>query len=90
MSNLEQVSVPLPAELRVSCIQTGKTTQDTTCNLSEGARQVAVAAAGNNQATVRAAEITHYRNVVASSKANNSSSDIAQVLAALRELGVSS
>jgi hypothetical protein len=74
----------------MSCVQTGKTTHDTTCNLSEGARQVAVAAAGNNQATVWAAEIAHYRNVVASSKANNNSSDIAQALTALRELGVSS
>jgi hypothetical protein len=72
----------------MSGTQTGKVTHDSTCNQSEGARQVAVAAAGNNQATVRAAEITHYRNVVASSKANNNGSDIAQALTALRELEV--
>jgi hypothetical protein len=72
----------------MSVTQTGKVVHDSTCNLSEGARQVAIAAAGNNQATVRAAEIAHYRNVVASSKANNNSSDIAQALTALRELGV--
>jgi hypothetical protein len=38
------------------------------------------------QAQVSAAEILHYQNVVASSRANNSSADIGAALAALRDL----
>ena len=38
------------------------------------------------QAQVTTAEIAHYRAVVASSKANNNSADIAAPLAALRDL----
>jgi hypothetical protein len=74
----------------MSITQTGKVTHDSTCNLSEGSRQVSVAAAGNNQAAVRAAEVQHYRNVIASSRANNNGADISIALTALRELGVNS
>src|SRR5205807_2340451 len=69
---------------------TGSRTHDQTCNVSEGQRQLAVAAAGNNQASVVAAEIAHYRNVVASSRGNNNSADVSVALHALRSLGVHS
>ena len=41
------------------------------CNLSEGTRQSAVAAAIGNQATIKAAEIIFYRSCLASALANN-------------------
>jgi hypothetical protein len=46
-----------------------------TVNTSEGVRQVAVAAAGSNQAAARTAEILHYRTCLASAIANNCSSE---------------
>jgi hypothetical protein len=67
-------------------MRSGVPAHDAACNLAEGARQVAVAAAAT-QAAVRAAEITYYRAVVASCRTNNSSSGIEQPLQALRELG---
>jgi hypothetical protein len=58
-------------------IQTGNKTHDTTCILSEGTRQGAVAAAiaaGGGSATVaaavRTAEVNHYQRLAASAKAN--------------------
>jgi hypothetical protein len=74
----------------VSTINSGKKAHDDAANASEGTRQSAVRAAGVTQAQVIAAEILHYQNVVASSRANNNSADIAAPLAALRSLGVSS
>ena len=40
------------------------------CNLSEGVRQSAVAAAIGNAATIRTAEIAHYRSCLASALTN--------------------
>jgi hypothetical protein len=70
----------------MSVTQTGKKAHDDAANISEGTRQSAVRAAGVTQAQVSAAEILHYQNVVASSRANNSSADIGAALAALRDL----
>ena len=53
-------------------------------NVSEAARQVAVAAA-TIQAAARTAEITHYRACLASAVANNCGAT--QFINALRELG---
>jgi hypothetical protein len=71
----------------MSVTQSGKKAHDDACNLSEGARQVAVRAAAN-QAAVVSAEVTHFRNCVVSAKANGV--DAGQFLAALRELGFNS
>jgi hypothetical protein len=70
----------------MSTLKTGNSAHDAAVNLAEGARQVAVASAAS-QAAVRAAEITFYRAVVASCRANNNGSGIEQPLNALRELG---
>jgi hypothetical protein len=70
----------------MSVIATGKKTHDDAANASEATRQSAVRAAGVTQAAVTAAEILHYQNVVASSRANNNSADTAAPLAALRDL----
>jgi hypothetical protein len=70
----------------MSVIQTGKKAHDDVANASEATRQSAVRAAGATQATVTAAEILHYQNVVASSRLNNNSADIAAPLGALRDL----
>jgi hypothetical protein len=72
---------------QMSVIQTGKKLHDDAANISEGTRQSVVRAAGVTQAQVVAAEIAHYTAVVASSRANNNSADIAAPLAALRSLG---
>jgi hypothetical protein len=74
--------------MHMSTYRTGVKAHDDACNASEATRQVAVAAAGNNQATIKAAEITHYRAVRASCIANNNSSGVEQATTALRELGV--
>jgi hypothetical protein len=55
------------------------------CNLSEGTRQSAVAAATGNQATIRTAEIAHYRACVASALANGVQSGA--FVRALQDLG---
>src|SRR5882672_7338331 len=55
------------------------------CNLSEMTRQSAVAAATGNQATIRAAEVVHYRACVASAIANNCQSGA--FVRALQDLG---
>jgi hypothetical protein len=57
------------------------------CSVAESTRQSAVAAAGSNQAAVAAADIQFYRSVVASSKINNTGSDLSVALQALRALG---
>lgn len=54
---------------------------------SEGVRQVAVAAAGNNQAAVIAAEITHYRTCLASAKSNNGGLGLEPFVTGLKILG---
>jgi hypothetical protein len=71
----------------MSTIKTGVVAHDSAVNAAEGVRQTAVAAAGNNQALVRTAEITFYRSVAASCRANNNLSGIEQANNALRELG---
>jgi len=53
---------------------------------SEMLRQVAVSAAGNNQASVRSAELTHARTCLASAIANKCGTS--QWTAMLQELGV--
>jgi hypothetical protein len=70
----------------MSVIATGKKAHDDAANISKGTRQSAVRAASVTQAQVIAAEILHYQAVVASSRANNNSADIAAPLAALRDL----
>ena len=71
----------------MSVINSGKKAHDDVANISEGARQSAVRAAGVTQAQVVAAEIAHYQAVATSSRLNNNSADIAAPLAALRNLG---
>src|SRR5262249_26218939 len=71
----------------MSVTKSGVKAHDDTCNLSEEARQVSVKAAAN-QAAVVSAEVTHYRNCIASARANGV--DAGQFLAALRELGFNS
>jgi hypothetical protein len=71
----------------MSVKQTGVTAHDAACNAAELTRQVAVAAA-STQAAVTAADLAYHRACVASSRANNGSSDIELHLAALRNLGV--
>lgn len=56
-----------------------------TCNLSEGTRQGACAAAAGNQATVKAAEIIFYRACLASALANGVQSGA--FVRALQDLG---
>jgi len=70
----------------MSVIATGKKAHDDVANISEGARQSAVRAAGVTQAQVATAEIAHYTAVLASSRLNNNSADIGAALAALRDL----
>jgi hypothetical protein len=53
----------------MSVTRTGLASHDSTCNVSEGTRQAAVVA-GASQATVRTAEIAHYRACKASAVAN--------------------
>jgi hypothetical protein len=54
---------------------------------AKGVRQVAVAAAAGNRATINTAEVTFYRTVCRSALATGISP--AAAMAALRELGVS-
>jgi hypothetical protein len=53
---------------------------------AEGVRQVAVATAGGNRATINSAEVTFYRTIGRSALASGVSPSNA--MAALRELGV--
>jgi hypothetical protein len=53
---------------------------------AEATRQVAVAAAGNSQSAVSAAEVTFYRTCLASAKANNVPYEA--YVSALKVLGV--
>jgi len=69
----------------MSTVNSGNRTHDTTCNQSEGVRQVSVAAA-TTQAAVNTAEILHYRNCLASALANNCG--VQPFMSALRSLGV--
>jgi hypothetical protein len=55
------------------------------CAASEATRQVSVSAAGNNQASVRAADIAYYRACLASAITNKCSTDA--FITALKELG---
>ena len=55
------------------------------CNLSEGVRQSTVAAAIANAATIRTAEIAHYRACLASALANGVQSGA--FVRALQDLG---
>jgi hypothetical protein len=52
---------------------------------SEGTRQVAIAAAGGSQASIKAADIAHFRRIVASGLTNGVEVGFAR--AALQELG---
>jgi hypothetical protein len=78
----------LEKENSMSVIKSGNFVHDSTIAAAEGVRQVAVAAAGNNQVSVKNAEIAFFRSVRASCISNNNSSGVAQASAALRELGV--
>jgi hypothetical protein len=71
----------------MSLIASGISTHDSAIALAEGIRQVACAP-GASAATIKSAEITFYRAVVASCRTNNSGSGIEQPLMALREMGV--
>jgi hypothetical protein len=71
----------------MSIKQTGVAAHDSVCNTAELTRQNAVAAAGNSQSAVKAAELTFYRTVLSSARTNNMNADVALVLEALRELG---
>jgi len=51
-------------------IQTGNVAHDNTCLQAEVTRQVAVKAAGSNQASATAAEITFYKTVRDSARTN--------------------
>jgi hypothetical protein len=64
---------------------TGNKTHDDAVAASEGSRQSAVKAPGASQATVKAAEIAHYRACIASAKANGQ--PYQQFVEALMELG---
>jgi hypothetical protein len=69
----------------MSVVKTGvNQAHDAACLASESQRQIAVVAAAN-QAAVNAAEITHYRNCLASAKANGCGFE--PFVAALRSLG---
>jgi hypothetical protein len=70
----------------MSIVQTGNAVHDKNVQISEAARQTAVAAAGSNMALVLAAEITHERTCLASAKANGINGS--QHIYALKELGV--
>jgi hypothetical protein len=63
----------------------GNNTHDNEAVASEGSRQSAVKAAGTSQATARAAEISHYRTLIASAKLNGQ--PYQQFVEALMELG---
>lgn len=69
----------------MSITKSGVKAHDDTCNASEMTRQSAVAAATGNQATIRAAEITHYRACLASALANGVQGGV--FVDALRTLG---
>jgi hypothetical protein len=69
----------------MSITQSGKKAHDDACNLSEMTRQGAVAAAAGNQATVRTAEIVHYRACLASALANGNQPGC--FIRALQDLG---
>jgi hypothetical protein len=58
------------------------------CAVAELTRQSAVAAAGNSQSAVKAAELAYYRTLFASSRSNNNSADISMIVMALKSLGV--
>jgi hypothetical protein len=68
----------------MSTYRTGVTAFDSTANVSEGVRQAAVAVA-TTQAAARSADILHYRNLLASAKANGIQPG--QFIFALLELG---
>jgi hypothetical protein len=68
----------------MSSYHTGNATFDAAANVSEGQRQVAVAAAAGSQSAARTAEITHYQTLLALAIANKIGSD--PIRAALREL----
>jgi hypothetical protein len=69
----------------MSITRSGNTVHDSACNLSEMTRQGAVAAAIGNQATIRTAEIVHYRACLASALANNCQPGV--FIRALMDLG---
>jgi hypothetical protein len=72
----------------MSVIKSGVVAHDNAILLAEGQRQVSVAAAGNNQSSVRAAEITFARAALTSCKTNNNGSGAEQFVNMLREMGV--
>jgi hypothetical protein len=69
----------------MSLVMTGVKAHDDTVQKSVGVRQAAVAAAGNNQASVNTAEITHLRTCIASAIANKCG--VEPFLTMLRTLG---
>jgi hypothetical protein len=74
-------------------VQSGNRNHDTACLAAEVTRQAAVAGLGTGpaaQVTLDNAERAYHRSVIASAKANNSSSGVEASLSALRALGVNS
>jgi hypothetical protein len=67
-------------------VKTGNKTHDDACLAAEMIRQVAVAAGGNNQTAVTAAEVQYYKTVRDS--AFNNGLPHADFMQALRNLGV--
>jgi hypothetical protein len=69
----------------MSVIQSGNVAHDNAVRAAEGVRQASVAAA-STQAAVKAAEITFYRAVQASCRANNNSAGLEAADVALQAL----
>ena len=67
--------------------KTGNFAHDQAVASAEGVRQTAVAAAGNNQKSVTAADVAFYRAVAASCRANNNNAGLAEANTALAQLG---
>ena len=69
----------------MSALKTGHAKHDAVVTVAEATRQAAVSAAGNSQASVRAAEIAFYRSALTSAARNGLPT--ANFITALRELG---
>jgi hypothetical protein len=88
-SHAPAASEPPPAPVPMSQPSGGSTAHQSAVRTAELTRQNAVAAAGNSQSSVKAADIAFHRAVVASAIANNNYSGIEPSMSALKSLGVS-
>ena len=68
-------------------LRTGNKIHDDNCLAAEMTRQVAVAAAGNNQAAVTAADIAFYKTVRDSARANGLTAELGAFNQTIRSLG---